>query len=98
MEGPPLAEAGAGRLQAPTADLSSLEPWRPEGRPPPATPAAPIARGQAPGRSSGESGQPWEANRRGGWGESPDPSPATRPGQGPGAPREGTTSPTGLDP
>src|SRR5215216_4001818 len=98
MEGPPLAQAGTGRLQAPTADLPSLEPWRPEGRPPSATPTAPIASGQAAGRSAGEPGQPWEANRRGGWGDSPDATSAPRPGGAPGAPRARATSPAGLDP
>jgi hypothetical protein len=98
MEDAALAQAGAERLQAPTADLPSLEPWRPEGCPPSATAAAPIASGQIAGRSAGEPGQPWEADCRGRWGESPDARPAPRPRGEPGATREGGTGPPGLDP
>src|SRR5581483_892516 len=94
---PAVAEAGAGRLQAPEAHLQSLSAWRHEDRPQTATLVDHVPSRQVPRRQEGHPGQSREEDRWGGWAQEPHASPApparARPDRGP----QGAAGPPGLD-
>jgi len=80
MAGPPLAQAGAERPQAPRADLPSFAAGRDKESPAPATSAVEFLVGQVPGRPQGHPGQPGQEDSRCRWRRCPRPRGATVPG------------------
>src|SRR5918911_537184 len=98
MEGAALAQAGAGRLQAPKAHLPSLPAWRRQDRPPAATAADEVLGSALPGRAESDTGQPRQADRRGRWGQAPHAPTTARLGRGPADPTDRAGGAPGLDP
>src|SRR3984893_15731118 len=98
MERPELAFAPTHGLEDPNAHLQSLPAWRQTGSPQAGTASDALLVSKVSRRSAGDAGQPWQEERRRGWGRQPHPTPAVQACRGSVCAPEASTGPSGLDP